>query len=257
MKIASSWVKHYLLPVAILAASVVRIYQSANLFGFVSTTLSPSAWTQLSASTTKHPLFLFPTILSSPDSNGVCNENAVIYMAQKKHSSYNRDSHALLTKSIKLLYDNYLNQQHYNNTNVFIFHAGDFNIDDLKQMEAPLSTKGLIHLVDLSNTTFWEIPEWLRGEDTQTWGAMAEFSVGYRHMVRHVCCPSIINILHVHISDHIPFILLTSYISFQIDSLAHGQTMGLLSPAQFSTWLFLQIHHETGRRQLHLLSDQI
>jgi hypothetical protein len=127
------------------------------------------------------------SILSSPDSLGVCKENAVIYMAQKKHSSYNRDSHGLLTKSITLLFDNYLNQHHYNNTNVFIFHTGDFNIDDLKQMEAPLSTKGLLHLVDLSNTTFWEIPEWLRGEDPQTWGAMAEFSVGYRHMVRHMC----------------------------------------------------------------------
>jgi hypothetical protein len=132
---------------------------------------------------TQQPTLLEPRWTSSPQSSGICQKNAIVYMAQKRHSSYDRDSLGLLKRSLELLYRNYLNEQHANNTNVIIFYTGDFDSNDVRELEGTVKTKGLLHLVDLLNTSYWEIPEWLRDDNQSTWEA-PEFSVGYRHMVR-------------------------------------------------------------------------
>lgn len=123
-------------------------------------------------------------VLSPENNNGICNENAVVYMAQKHHSSYDRDSYGLLKKSLDLLYKNYLNENHNNNTSVFIFHTGDFDHADLLELENREGiTKGIMRLVDLTNTSFWHIPPWLRKDDPNKWSQPTVYSVGYRHMV--------------------------------------------------------------------------
>jgi hypothetical protein len=171
----------YLAHVAILVVAVVRLNNSDRGSSGLSHSLPPR---EATTEKQKHQSSSFPAVLSSQESAGVCKGNAIIYMAQKHHSSYGRNSFNLLKKSLSLLYQNYLNWQHNNDTNVFIFHTGDFNLDDVSELESTLDRKGLLHIVDLSNSTFWEVPEWLRAEDPSTWGAYPEFSVGYRHMVR-------------------------------------------------------------------------
>ena len=125
-----------------------------------------------------------PKMIQSPKSDGICKENAIVYMAQKHHSSYDRDSYGLLKQSLDLLYKNYLNDNH-NATNLFIFHTGEFDAADLRDLEerGDMHTKGLMNFVDLTNTSYWHIPPWLRKDDPNKWSQHAVYSVGYRHMV--------------------------------------------------------------------------
>jgi len=125
-----------------------------------------------------------PKMISSPESTGVCKKNAIVYMAQKHHSSYDRDSYGLLKQSLDLLYENYLNDNHNESTSLFIFHTGEFDAKDLRELEARVPTKGLMNFVDLSNTSYWHIPPWLRNDDPQKWSQPDVYSVGYRHMIR-------------------------------------------------------------------------
>jgi hypothetical protein len=84
-----------------------------------------------------------------------CRSNAIVYLAQKQHSSYGRDSYSSLLQSLDLLHKNYLSiGQHVDNTDVFIFHTGDFNATDLSFLEARFgpSYRGVIRLVDLSGS---------------------------------------------------------------------------------------------------------
>lgn len=130
-----------------------------------------------------------PTVISSSSSsnnnnnNNICKKNAIVYMAQKHHSSYDRDSYGLLKESLNLLYANYLNDNHNGTTNVFIFHTGDFDEKDLIELESTRAAAGLIQLVDLTNTSYWHIPPWLRNDDPTKWSQHNVYSVGYRHMV--------------------------------------------------------------------------
>lgn len=110
--------------------------------------------------------------------------NAIIYMAQKSHKVYLRNSLALLERSLDLLFQNYLllNDQYLNAT-VFIFHTGDFDKSDLQGWEEryPAKTKGTIQLVDLLNTPYWQVPDWMDEDDLPNW-RNPEFNIGYRHM---------------------------------------------------------------------------
>ena len=118
--------------------------------------------------------------------NGICRNNAIVYLAQKQHSSYRRDSYQILLHSIDLLYQNYLSHpNHMNNTDVFIFHTGDFNQRDLGEIESRLGTesKGHVHLVDLSDSTYWARPKYNANDDPKTWYAFPLFSEGYRRMM--------------------------------------------------------------------------
>ena len=117
-------------------------------------------------------------------SNGrTCRKNAVIYLAQKVHSSYGRDSYSSLLRSLDLINQNYLSiNNHINNTDVFIFHTGDFNRSDLEILEDHLDV-GVVNLVDLSGTQFWARPRYNAKDNPNDWYAYPLFSEGYRRMM--------------------------------------------------------------------------
>lgn len=118
----------------------------------------------------------------------VCRPNVIVYLAQKgNHTSYGRDSFGLLTKSMDLLYQNYLND-YYETATLLIFHTGDFTEEDvtiLEQRQSP-HTHGTLQLVDLTRVAggiYWSLPQFLQQDNQSTW-FLPDYSVGYRHMMR-------------------------------------------------------------------------
>lgn len=111
--------------------------------------------------------------------------DAICYLAQKKHSSYKgRDSYELLTQSLRLLHTNYLSQ-HADTTDVFIFHTGAFDsVRDLEVFDEILQTPGIVRLVDLSGSSYWQRPSFLKDANSSDWDLIDQFSEGYRHMCR-------------------------------------------------------------------------
>jgi hypothetical protein len=106
------------------------------------------------------------------DDQRECRRNAIVYLAQKKHSSYGRDSFGILLESLKLMNINYLSRNnHRNNTDVMIFHTSDLTKEDMDLMESQLGHefRSLLHFVDLSNTTFWQRPAWHRKDNPLEW----------------------------------------------------------------------------------------
>ena len=132
-----------------------------------------------------------PRVLRRDHVGRKCRTNAIIYLAQKVHSSYGRDSYSNLLRSLDLLNANYLSiNNHINNTDVFIFHTGEFNRSDLDVIESrlapPLSlslAKGLVSLVDLSDSRFWARPRSNAKDEPTSWYAYPLFSEGYRRMM--------------------------------------------------------------------------
>jgi Glycolipid 2-alpha-mannosyltransferase len=166
--------------------------------------LSPEAFEHLARqvikdSTTKHATSLAssgPTILAQRYANTTvqtrdparpCKRNAIIYLAQKQHSTYNRDSYGILMKSLNLMFKNYLSLgNHRENTDLFIFHTGDFNATDLLDIETQFGPdyRGILRLIDLSGSKYWQRPLWHVNDDpTKMWYAYPLFSEGYRHMM--------------------------------------------------------------------------
>jgi alpha 1,2-mannosyltransferase len=127
------------------------------------------------------------TILTRDSSErGACRTNAIVYLAQKHHSSYGRDSYANFQASLDLLFKNYLSDpKHMNNTDIFIFHTGDFNQSDLASVETQLGPagRGAVRLVDLSGSGYWARPKANAMEDPRSWYAFPAFSEGYRRMM--------------------------------------------------------------------------
>ena len=116
----------------------------------------------------------------------VCRTNAVVYLAQKTHSSYQRDSYGHLLHSIELLRENYLSiDGHDENLDIFIFHTSDFDEKDLLELERQFnsSSPGLVRIIDLVGSPYWQRPENLRGESPDRWNAYPLFSEGYRRMI--------------------------------------------------------------------------
>ena len=116
-----------------------------------------------------------------------CRRNAIVYLAQKKHSSYERDSYGNLLKSLELMNTNYLSvHNHQNNTDVIIFHTDDFNQDDMDIMETKFGStfrEGL-YFINLQNTSYWQRPSWHRNDNPSAdWYAYPLFSEGYRQMM--------------------------------------------------------------------------
>ena len=111
--------------------------------------------------------------------------NAIIYLAQKSHKVYLRDSFAMLQQSLDRLFEHYLLiNQHYRTVTVFIFHTGDFTNDDLQlweQSRYPKETRGTIQLINLNNTPYWQTPSHIHEQDLSTWHN-PNYNLGYRHM---------------------------------------------------------------------------
>jgi hypothetical protein len=119
-------------------------------------------------------------------SNNSNNKNAIVYLVQKVHSSYNRDSYGTLLRSLQLLHEHYLSvDNHMDNTNLFLFHTGDFNATDVEWIEDNIfHTRGFVRLVDLSGSRFWARPESNRNDIPEIhWYVYPRFSEGYRRMI--------------------------------------------------------------------------
>jgi hypothetical protein len=119
--------------------------------------------------------------------------NALVFLAQKKHSTYGRDSLGLLVKTLDLLRDNYLSLgNHAENVDLFLFHTGDFTDSDLVYLENRLRGKeqgllvpaGILRMVDLNNTVYWSLPEMLKNDNQASWKGSEIYPLGYRHMCR-------------------------------------------------------------------------
>ena len=135
--------------------------------------------------------------------------NALVLLVQKKHSSYQkRDSYGMLLESLRLLRDHYLllnYPHHLDNVDIFLFHTGDFHMEDVQRIESlllteqrprgaenatltpnksPHSHQGLVKLVNVEHTPYWRLPHNLRHDNVSEWHTPDLFSVGYRHMCR-------------------------------------------------------------------------
>lgn len=140
----------------------------------------------LEAKKSSKPKLSSPTIVKGDD-NRKCRRNAIVYLAQKQHSSYRgRNSYDMLLKSLNYVNKNYLSLgNHANNTDVFIFHTADFGKQDLDEFESRVGTdfRKLVHLVDLQDTTYWKLPPWHENDNKTNWYAFDRFSEGYRRMM--------------------------------------------------------------------------
>jgi hypothetical protein len=99
----------------------------------------------------------------------------------------------LLEQSLEKLHLNYLSRRddhdhdhHHQSVNLFIFHEGDFDVRDILDLESrPYHpVKGLTHLVNLTGTPFWKLPDALLKDDPSQWKGALEYKLGYRHMMR-------------------------------------------------------------------------
>ena len=120
------------------------------------------------------------------DTKRTCRSNAVVWLAQKTHSSYQRNSYGHLVRSIELLRKNYISiHNHSENLDIFIFHTSDFNVEDLREIESQFesSRPGILRIVDLAGSSYWRRPRNLEGENPEKWNAYPLFSEGYRRMI--------------------------------------------------------------------------
>ncbi|KAL7579773.1 hypothetical protein ACA910_021909 [Epithemia clementina (nom. ined.)] len=121
------------------------------------------------------------------DTSRRCRNNALVYLAQKKHSSYTgKDSYSSFLRSLDLIYKNYLSlNNHLDNLDLFIFHTNDFTHDDFRALESRLgpSLFGVIRLVNLTGSPFWQRPPHQTFDDPHSWYAYPLFSEGYRRMM--------------------------------------------------------------------------
>lgn len=120
----------------------------------------------------------------------ICKNNAIVYLVQKKHSTYKeRDSYSNFLKSLTLLHKNYLSiNQHMNNTDILIFHTGDYNENDLSIIEEHIpihknNNDGTIRLINIFNTSYWTRPKSNLDDNPATWYAYPLFPEGYRRMM--------------------------------------------------------------------------
>jgi hypothetical protein len=125
-----------------------------------------------------------PKIIAGDESRK-CHRNAIVYLAQKLHSSYGRDSFGILLESLRLMNKNYFSlHNHSNNTDVMIFHTADFKSEDRDLMESLLGSefRAALHFVDLSNTTYWQRPSWHRKDDPLSWFGTSEHHCLYPYL---------------------------------------------------------------------------
>lgn len=164
-----------------LADEVIKKHKTKKLFS-----LSPIPSNSMTSNTIRSRKYVNTTVLTM-DPPRLCKRNAIIYLAQKEHSTYGRDSYSILMQSLSLMFKNYLSLgDHRENTDLFIFHTGDFNGTDLLDIEAKFGADyfGILRLVDLSGSQFWQRPTWhLNDDPNKAWYAYPLFSEGYRHMM--------------------------------------------------------------------------
>lgn len=115
-----------------------------------------------------------------------CRKNAIVYLAQKRHSTYDRDSYGILLDSLALVHKNYLSlNTNKENTDVLIFHTADFDGEDLELLREKFGSDflDLVTFVDLNGTKYWRRPSWHENDNPFQWYAYPLFSEGYRRMM--------------------------------------------------------------------------
>lgn len=102
---------------------------------------------------------------------------AIVYLTQARHSSYDRDSLALLRRSVQLIGEHY---NHAQQDDMVFFHTGDIS---LAAQHSILGECGQTYarFERLPRSDF-SIPPGTPNEST--WLQPKAFSVGYRHMIR-------------------------------------------------------------------------
>jgi len=119
-------------------------------------------------------------------SHSTGERGAIVYLAQKFHSSYGRESYSSLKKSMQKLEENYLSRNKNGMTaDMFVFHTGDFDVDDLRVLRDILGShfQGRLYLVNLANSSYWRRPSYNVRDQPQDWYAWPLFSEGYRRMM--------------------------------------------------------------------------
>lgn len=108
---------------------------------------------------------------------------AIVYLSQVRHSSYGRDSLAMLQESLLLLFQNYRAAQRHD---VLVFHTGDFGLAEQSRVLAPLSGRPV--RFERVPAQHWRLPvhvaPWLADDNRTTWTQWPKYSLGYRHMIR-------------------------------------------------------------------------
>lgn len=101
---------------------------------------------------------------------------AIVYLTQKRHSSYGRDSETLLRRSLGLLFENYNARQQ---DDTLVFHEGDFTAAD---QTAIIGGREAIRFALLPQR-YWSAPTSVAADNHSAW-EQPRFSLGYRHMLR-------------------------------------------------------------------------
>ena len=131
--------------------------------------------------------------MTSRSADRPLRDNAIVFLVQKSHSTYeNRDSYGMLLKTLDLLYKNYLSVDdgiNMKNTDIVLFHTGDYSDEDLDVIEPRIlqnqqQHNGIVKLVNLKDTPYWNLQPNLRNDDPQDWLDYHLFPIGYRHMCR-------------------------------------------------------------------------
>jgi alpha 1,2-mannosyltransferase len=119
--------------------------------------------------------------------------DAIVYLAQfsKVHSTYGAQQDienntlsgdSKLSKSLDLLYSNYVNNFP-NNVHVIIFYVAEEGEPTAEVMEdLQLTNRPQLQLLPL-NSTYWSLPYGLQKRDSFFWNRPM-YSIGYRHMMR-------------------------------------------------------------------------
>ena len=126
------------------------------------------------------------------------SRGVIVYLTQKQHSSYGRDSQSLLHESIRLLFENYNAAQL---DDLWFFHTGDVPVHD-QQHVLSLCQPARAEYVQLAPWHF-QLPPGAQNPDIpldvlqasrsakhhwhlshRLWTLPNRFSAGYRHMIR-------------------------------------------------------------------------
>ena len=102
----------------------------------------------------------------------------IVYLAQARHSSYGRDSLALLRRSLSSLMQNYNAVQR---DDIMFLHTGDVNKSAQRSILTAVGNDVAARFVQLGAYDF-ALPPGL--PNRSYWTQAAQFSDGYRHMIR-------------------------------------------------------------------------
>jgi Glycolipid 2-alpha-mannosyltransferase len=111
-----------------------------------------------------HRSLRLPEVISQSDH--ICQRTAIVYFFRNKTTTSFKD----MIHSLELFHENYL-QEFHDDTQLFLFHAGDLEVQDLRTLSIHLSKdeKKIIQFVNLVGTPYWQLPNSLNRDDPKHW----------------------------------------------------------------------------------------